>query len=108
MIKYLIPFLLSALFSFLLTPLVRLLSVKIGAVDLPGERKVHQKPMPSAGGLVIFVSLMLGILIMLSSGFASDYFRFLSAGKWTGALIGAVIIVGLGLFDDILRIHYAP
>ena len=108
MIKYLIPFLLSALFSFLLTPLVRLLSVKIGAVDLPGERKVHQKPMPSAGGLVIFVSLMLGILIMLSSGFASDYFRFLSAGKWTGALIGAVIIVGLGLFDDIRRLHYVP
>jgi UDP-GlcNAc:undecaprenyl-phosphate GlcNAc-1-phosphate transferase len=107
-IKYLIPFLISVLFSFLLTPLIRLLAVKIGAVDLPGERKVHQKPMPSAGGLVIFVSSSLCILTMLSSGFASEYFRFLSSGKWTGALIGAVIIVGLGLFDDIRRLHYAP
>jgi len=82
--------------------------VKIGAVDLPGERKVHQKPMPSAGGLVIFLSSILCIFIMLSSGFASEYFRFLSSGKWIGALIGAVIVVGLGLFDDIRRLHYAP
>ena len=107
MIKYLIPFLISALFSLLLTPLIRLLSVKIGAVDLPGERKIHQKPMPSAGGLVIFFSSILCILITLSSGFASDYFRFLSSGKWIGALIGAVIILGLGLFDDIRRLNYA-
>ena len=108
MIKYLITFLISLLFSFLLTPLVRQLSVKIGVVDLPGERKIHQKPMPSAGGLVIFLSSVLCVLIMLSSGFVSDYFRFLFAQKWIGALIGAVIIVGLGLFDDIRKLHYAP
>ena len=108
MIKYLIAFLVSVLFSFLLTPLIRLVSVKVGAVDLPGERKIHQKPMPSAGGLAIFVSSILCILIMLSIGFASEYFRFLSSGKWIGALIGAVIIVGLGLVDDIRRLHYVP
>ncbi|MCG6533983.1 MAG: hypothetical protein L7F78_04695 [Syntrophales bacterium LBB04] len=107
MIKYLIPFLLSALFSYLLTPLIRLLSVKIGAVDLPEERKVHQKPMPSAGGLAIFIALIICTLIMLSSGFASEYFRFLSSGKWIGVLIGGLMVIGLGLFDDIRKLHYA-
>jgi len=37
---------------------------------------------------------------MLSIGFASEYFRFLSSEKWTGALIGALMIVGLGTGED--------
>ncbi len=42
--------------SFLLTPLVRKLAVKIGAVDSPNARRVNKIPMPTMGGLAIFVA----------------------------------------------------
>lgn len=59
MTKYLVTFLTAALLSFLLTPLIRMLSRKIEAMDLPGERKVHQRPMPGAGGVAIFLAFTL-------------------------------------------------
>ena len=37
-----------------LVPLVKLLAVRIGAVDKPNARKVHQKIMPRMGGLAIY------------------------------------------------------
>ena len=38
--------------ALVLTPLVRLLSFKIGAVDYPNARRINTKPMPSAGWTV--------------------------------------------------------
>ena len=39
----------------LATPLVRRLAVAAGAIDRPGERKIHQQPVPCWGGLGIFL-----------------------------------------------------
>ncbi len=47
--------------SIILTPLLKLLSFKIGAVDRPGER-INEKTMPTAGGLSIFISFVVAIV----------------------------------------------
>ena len=45
----------AALVSFTMTPPVRVLAYKIGAIDVPlDKRRMHKKPIPRIGGLAIF------------------------------------------------------
>ena len=57
MLKYLILFLIASVFSFLLTPLLRSFAIKVGAIDIPSERKIHDQPIPRLGGLAIFIKV---------------------------------------------------
>ena len=43
-------------------PFSKKLAFRIGAVDHPNKRKVHQTIMPRLGGLAIFFSFVIGIL----------------------------------------------
>lgn len=79
--------------SVIFTPVVRKLAFKIGATDRPSQRKVHQKVMPRLGGLAIYISFIIGILIFKPIGYYSIYI-----------LLGSVFIVITGLFDDIFEL----
>ena len=48
--------------ALVLTPLVRLFSFKIDAVDYPNARRINTKPMPSAGGLSIVIAFSIATL----------------------------------------------
>ncbi|NLB17574.1 MAG: undecaprenyl/decaprenyl-phosphate alpha-N-acetylglucosaminyl 1-phosphate transferase [Syntrophomonadaceae bacterium] len=71
-------------------PLVSRLAFRIGAVDKPDARKVHDQPMPRLGGLGIFIAFVLAILV------AVDIDRSL-----TGILLGGSLIFLVGVLDDI-------
>lgn len=75
--------------SILLTPLVKKLAFMIGATDKPNYRKVHQKIMPRMGGLAIFLSFAIGVLLLPIEN------TYLSA-----FLVGSIIIVATGVLDD--------
>lgn len=83
------PFLLAALISYILTPYIRTLAFKIGAIDKPDNRKVHKKIMPRLGGLAIYIAFMLGVVASLEL-------------TWdiVGILVGATVIVAVGVLDD--------
>ncbi len=55
----------SVLLAVLLTPWVIRLARRIGAVDQPGLRGVHQRPIPRIGGVAIFLSAMCPIVAVL-------------------------------------------
>ena len=77
--------------SFAATPFVRRLAFTIGAVDIPRDnRRMHDHPIPRLGGLAIFLGFLISVLIF------AEIDRELQ-----GILIGAVIIVVLGIVDDI-------
>ena len=59
------PFLLAMLVSYVLTPHIKKLAFKIGAVDKPDNRKVHKKIMPRLGGLAIYIAFMIGTIASL-------------------------------------------
>ena len=81
----------AMLFSFLLTPPVKRLAHKIGAVDVPKDnRRMHKKPIPRLGGLAIFAGCIIAILT----------FAEIST-QLIGILIGATIIVAVGIVDDV-------
>ncbi|MCI8420027.1 MAG: undecaprenyl/decaprenyl-phosphate alpha-N-acetylglucosaminyl 1-phosphate transferase [Oscillospiraceae bacterium] len=76
--------------SFALTPLVKRLAVKIGAVDVPKDkRRMHDHPIPRLGGLAIFI------------GFVVSALFFAQVDKQLqGILLGSCLIVAVGVVDD--------
>lgn len=100
--KYFILFLGGFAVSFALTPVVRWFAIRVKAMDIPNERKVHDHPIPRLGGVAIFVAFT-SIVFLAFSPFALVTNPFVSVGKhwWTGYLSAACIIVALGVFDDV-------
>ena len=81
----------AGVLSFLFTPLVKLLAQRVGAMDVPKDsRRMHDHPIPRMGGLAIFIGFLLSSLFFsleLDQGLKS-------------ILLGAIVIVILGVFDD--------
>ena len=64
---YILALIIALLASFLLTPYIKQLAVKIGAVDKPDKRKVHTQVMPRLGGLAIYLASVLLVAALLLS-----------------------------------------
>jgi len=78
------------------TPLVKNLAYKIGAIDVPNdERRVHKKPIPRLGGLAIFYGFLISLLC-----FANPIDE-----QMRGIIIGALIIVGVSIIDDVKQLR---
>src|SRR2546422_522468 len=105
MTPYLGVFLATAGAVLAVTPIVRWLAVKIGAIDRPSDRKVHPKPTPTLGGMGILV----GVLVGLAVAYLFPEFRriFRQTFELQGTVLAAVVITGVGLVDD-LRAISAP
>lgn len=90
----------AAVVSCALTPLVKVLAKKVGAMDVPkDERRMHRVPIPRMGGMAIFLGFMVSVLIFQKLSISTEL---------QGILLGAVIIVILGVMDDILTLPALP
>ena len=88
----------AAIVAFITTPVVRTLAFRVGAVDIPRDsRRMHNHPIPRMGGLAIFFGFILSALIFVPLD-----------APLRGMLLGAVIIVILGIFDDIYALPALP
>ncbi|MED3708219.1 glycosyltransferase family 4 protein [Peribacillus frigoritolerans] len=94
--------LVAFLLSIFLTPFVGKLAFKLGATDKPNERKVHSKIMPRMGGLAIFLSFCITFLLFLP--FMDDF----GFGEQLPLLVGALVIILIGMADDIFELRAAP
>ena len=93
MTVYVWSFVIALIVTYICTPLVRTLAVKIGAIDAPDARKVHQVSIPRLGGLAIYIGYMVSLLYSVKD---------ISSVK--GLLIGSVILVAVGIWDDVKQI----
>jgi UDP-GlcNAc:undecaprenyl-phosphate/decaprenyl-phosphate GlcNAc-1-phosphate transferase len=89
----LLGFGLALVVALLTTPVMGALAWRIGAIDEPRERSLHQWPTPRLGGLAILVAVAAGALILLPS-----------FHKTHGILIGACVIALVGAADDLLEL----
>jgi len=104
MTTILATFAIALALSILLTPFSKWFGRKFGAVDVPNERKIHTTPMPRTGGLAIVLSFILVLVIVkLWQTQISDLFVLDRATIFF--LCGALIVFGIGFFDDFHRIH---
>jgi len=83
---------------------------RVGLTDDPGARKIHDRPVPLAGGPAIMVGLVLGLLILALASAAgildTKWTAALRGGlggdgaRWVGLCLGALGMFALGWVDD--------
>ena len=101
MIIHFILFLFVASVAVVMTPVARRVSVLVGAVDRPDERKVHRKPMPRLGGLAIVTAFVVPVLLVYLFNPALRIAMGLEGWSMAALLGGGLLIALLGALDDI-------
>ncbi len=76
--------------SLIFIPISKKIAKHIGAMDIPNERKIHEKPMPRLGGIAIYTSFLVGFMF-----FGNNSSQMLSV------LIGSFLLMLMGIIDDI-------
>ncbi len=90
-VNMIFTFIVSFIFTFATTPLVRRFAYKIGAVDIPKDkRRVHKRPTPRIGGLAMIFGFIAAVVC-----FNDEWTRATAA-----ILSGALILGVLGVIDD--------
>jgi len=99
-LKIVLTIVTSAAISCAVTPLIKMLARKVGAMDIPkDERRMHHTPIPRMGGSAIFLGFIVSFLIFGGKMITSEM---------QGILLGAVIIIVLGILDDIMTLKALP
>ena len=84
------------LIAFGTTPIVKGFAQRVGAMDNPGEaRRIHDHPIPRMGGMAIFLGFLLAVILFAEI-----------TKPVQGILIGSVIIVAVGVLDDIISLRW--
>lgn len=113
----------TALISFILTPIIIKISPYVGALDYPNARKVHVKPVSMLGGVVILISFILGLLIgqpvekevvpivigailMNVLGLVDDMFDLKPIMKLIGQILIASIVVYYGITLELITLPF--
>ncbi|MEW6671020.1 MAG: MraY family glycosyltransferase [Thermodesulfobacteriota bacterium] len=95
-------FILTLILSLLLTPVARRLGIKLGALDNPDARKVHNRPIPRTGGLAVFITFFLALII--SKLFNTTVVNRIEITHLNILFfIGSLVIFMIGLLDDFKR-----
>lgn len=95
--------------TYVLTPVVKKIAIKLDAVDYPSKRRVNTKPIPRMGGLAVFAGLAVACALQI--------FGTLNWG-WPSALVphpsmeinypllalAFLIIVATGALDDVFQL----
>ena len=112
--SYLLAFAIGLVLSWVLTPYVKKLAFRLGAVDKPNARKVHHTIMARLGGLAIYLGFMTGAItcmqltkdvvgilvggtIITLVGIADDIFQLTAKAKLLGQIVAALVLVGFGV-----------
>ena len=93
--EFFFSFITSLLIGMALIPPLRLLAARLQIMDQPGERKVHQHPVPRIGGIAFGIGAFVSIL----SWGPKDSITL-------SALLGGLIILGFGVWDDRVNLNY--
>jgi UDP-GlcNAc:undecaprenyl-phosphate/decaprenyl-phosphate GlcNAc-1-phosphate transferase len=95
---YVLTVVVTAAVTYILTPLVRRLAGRVGAMKQPRDRDVHVVPVPTIGGLAMYGGLAAGLLVayqipLLRAGLANT-------GMIPGLLLAGGLLVVIGFIDD--------
>ncbi len=98
--KYLAVFLVGFVVTYLLTPVVRFLAVRLGVVDLPNERRPHKRPTARGGGLAVFLGFHAACLMAVLFPWPK-FAGGLDFAWWERFALPSLVLLIVGLIDDI-------
>lgn len=89
-----VGFMVALLLVVLITPAVSLAAWHFGVLDVPTDaRRLHRRPIPRLGGVAIYIGIVIPALALGHHH-----------GFW-GIMLGATLMLGLGLLDDVHALH---
>ena len=88
---YMLIFLTALMLAIWGTPAARWVAPRLGFIDQPSARRVHQRPMPRLGGAAMYLAAIVALLIF------GERFNIYQA---VGILLGATLVSFFGLWDD--------
>ncbi|MEA3415175.1 MAG: MraY family glycosyltransferase [Thermodesulfobacteriota bacterium] len=88
-VRWLYILLFSFSLSAILTPVMRLIALKLNIVDVPGGRKIHEKTTPLLGGVAILIAFNTALLA-----------NMVLERDVIFLLCGGIIVAMMGLVDD--------
>lgn len=118
-----IAFIVSAVTTLLVTPIIIWLANKFDVVAKPDSRRIHHGIKPSMGGLAIFIgvaagfiylqpmheqlnAIIIGACIMIITGVIDDIFEIRALYKLFGQISAAIVVVSSGLIIEKLTIPF--
>ena len=96
-----VTFLVAMVVTAMLTPLVRWLALVSGAVDVPGARRVHTGLVPRMGGVAVVFGFFAPLVALYALRTPIGRTLFSTTTVAEGLLIGSLLLVAVGLLDDI-------
>lgn len=102
-----IAFLLAFITAFVITPYTIRLAKKVGAVDIPNDRRVNKKPMPRLGGLAVIAGFLVSVVYLVISASIEGKINLLEDSlniKLMG-ILGGMLVLGIVCYiDDVKNI----
>jgi UDP-GlcNAc:undecaprenyl-phosphate/decaprenyl-phosphate GlcNAc-1-phosphate transferase len=97
---YAVVFVVAAIVTFLATPLVRRYVIRVGAVYQPNDRTVHTTPLPTLGGIAIYVGLVASLAVSSRLPFFADLYAVPPNWHSIATVVTCTLMLGLGVIDD--------
>lgn len=97
-----IAFLLAFITAFVITPYTIRLAKKVGAVDIPNDRRVNKKSMPRLGGLAVIAGFLVSVIYLVISASIEGKINLLEDNlniKLLG-ILGGMLVLGIVCYID--------
>jgi UDP-GlcNAc:undecaprenyl-phosphate GlcNAc-1-phosphate transferase len=101
-LAYGIIFAVAAAVTFLTTPLVRRLAIRVGAVVGPDERRVHKVPTPTLGGAAMFIGFLVALVVASQLSIFANVFH--GSSEPLAVVLSAAVIFAVGAVDDVREV----
>jgi UDP-GlcNAc:undecaprenyl-phosphate GlcNAc-1-phosphate transferase len=105
LLSLVLPAVAAAALAFGLTPVVSRLAVMVGAIDMPGDRKIHSRPIPRLGGLAVVSAI---VIAWCASPWLTGGQLLLPAGLAAALSLGLLPVLAISIVDDIRPLRAAP
>jgi UDP-GlcNAc:undecaprenyl-phosphate GlcNAc-1-phosphate transferase len=95
-----------------LTPIVRRIARRVGAIDYPGGRRINTRPTPRLGGVAIYIGFFVAALLFMvvtrvelhragGEMFIRMPIRLQTDRALLGIMLGGTFLLAVGIYDDI-------
>jgi len=103
--EYIIPFAVALIVSFFTCPIAKKIAVRFNAIDVPkDDRRMHKKPIALMGGLAVIAGFLVSVFYVFLVYRPDEliaWIRDISPLKMIGFFAALLIIIGMGIIDDI-------
>lgn len=104
-----IAFLLAFITAFVITPYTMRLAKKVGAIDIPNERRVNKKPMPRLGGVAVILGFLVSCIYLIITMLIEKKLSIDNDKQYLiqllGFFIGIIILSIVCFIDDARGVH---